>query len=90
MHARRNGVEVDWWARARSMLIPPQHAQAGAGFAACNSVVNMLGSRVEVSLKIKPIAQVAAGTRAIVLLVADPNPTRYGTPKAKRVSRKSV
>ena len=90
MHARRNGVEVDWWARARSMLIPPQHAQAGAGFAACNSVANKLGSRVEASLKFKPIAQFAAGMRAIVLLATDPNPTRHGAPKAKRGSRKSA
>ena len=58
--------------------------------AACNSVVNKLGSRVEVSLKFKPIAQFAAGMRAMVLLAADPNPTRHGAPKAKRVSRKSA
>ena len=53
-------------------------------------IVNKLGSRVEVLLKFKPMAKVAAGGRSPALLAAEPKPARYGATGAKKVSRKSA
>ena len=46
-------------------------------------IVNKLGSRVEVSLKIKPMATYPAAARSTVLMAAEPKAARYG---AKKVS----
>ena len=49
-------------------------------------IVNNLGARVEMSLKIKPAVKYAAGARSAALMAAEPKPTLYGA--RKRASAK--
>ena len=53
-------------------------------------IVNKLGLRVEVLLKIKPMAKFAAGMRSPVPISARPKTARQGAPKANMVSRRST